>query len=255
MKQSLLYKTLPTKANITQRSEKKMKKNVFVNDIFSVAFGFVVIGFMTLTGCPNDTGKMSVTTPQEPSSFTSVADFGAWLSQQSANTAARAYTVKLNVNSLGGDVRTSGSVGYILSTYNDLPPSRTSTRYVILDLSGSALTSIDTQAFESCCGLTGVIIPSSVTEIKSSAFNRCYSLTSVTIPSSVAILGDWVFGNNDKLTSVTFKGTIPAADFSSMGSFFGDLRAKFYAANPTNGTPGTYTTTAPVGASSVWTKR
>jgi len=34
----------------------------------------------------------------------------------------------------------------------------------------------------------------------------------------------------------------------------GDLRDKFYATNPTNGTPGTYTTTAPVGESSVWTK-
>ena len=29
--------------------------------------------------------------------------------------------------------------------------------------------------------------------------------------------------------------------------FDGDLRAKFYATNPTNGTPGTYTTAAPVG--------
>jgi hypothetical protein len=34
----------------------------------------------------------------------------------------------------------------------------------------------------------------------------------------------------------------------------GDLRTKFYATNSTNGTPGTYTTTAPVNSSSVWTK-
>jgi hypothetical protein len=33
------------------------------------------------------------------------------------------------------------------------------------------------------------------------------------------------------------------------------LRDKFYATNSTNGTPGTYTTTAPVSASSVWTKQ
>jgi hypothetical protein len=32
------------------------------------------------------------------------------------------------------------------------------------------------------------------------------------------------------------------------------LRAKFYATDATNGTPGTYTTTAPVGNSSVWTR-
>jgi len=35
----------------------------------------------------------------------------------------------------------------------------------------------------------------------------------------------------------------------------GDLRDKFYAANPANGTPGTYTTTAPVDDESVWTKQ
>jgi hypothetical protein len=33
------------------------------------------------------------------------------------------------------------------------------------------------------------------------------------------------------------------------------LRAKFYASNSTNGTPGIYTTTAPVSSSSVWTKQ
>jgi len=33
------------------------------------------------------------------------------------------------------------------------------------------------------------------------------------------------------------------------------LRAKFYATNPANGTPGTYITTTPVSSNSVWTKQ
>jgi hypothetical protein len=33
------------------------------------------------------------------------------------------------------------------------------------------------------------------------------------------------------------------------------LREKFYATDPINGTAGTYTTTAPVGSSSVWEKQ
>jgi len=37
--------------------------------------------------------------------------------------------------------------------------------------------------------------------------------------------------------------------------FPGDLRDKFYATDADNGTPGTYTTTAPVGDDSVWTKQ
>jgi hypothetical protein len=33
------------------------------------------------------------------------------------------------------------------------------------------------------------------------------------------------------------------------------LRTKFYATDATNGTPGTYTTTAPVSSSPVWTRQ
>jgi len=43
--------------------------------------------------------------------------------------------------------------------------------------------------------------------------------------------------------------------FSNTTPFLGDLRDKFYATDPTNGTPGMYTTTAPVGNTSVWTKQ
>jgi hypothetical protein len=37
--------------------------------------------------------------------------------------------------------------------------------------------------------------------------------------------------------------------------FNGDIRDKFYATNASNGTPGTYTTTAPVSGNSVWTRQ
>ena len=256
-----------------------MKKNVFVYGIFTALF-IIALAF---TACPqpaddssggssgnssdNSSGNSSNnpssgnTSANPPVTITGIANLGTYLSAQPGNTAAAAYTVKLNVDDLGGDVRTAGSVGYIMSSYNPpLPPpptlpARTSTKYVNLDLSGSTITCIDGEAFQSCYGLTGVIIPNTVTEIKGSAFNRCYSLSSVIIPGSVAILGDWAFGNNENLSSVTFQGTIPAADFGTTGVFLGDLRDKFYAANAANGTPGTYTTTTPVSASSVWAKQ
>jgi hypothetical protein len=265
----------------------------------------------TCTHNTSHTRTRSITT----ATFTDINDFETYFSGLDDNTAAGAYTVKLNVNSLG-NVNTTGSVGAILKD--------NSAKYVSLDLSGSVITGIEDNAFlsctnlisvnipnnvtsigerafdgctglasvnipngvtsigsnafnrcisltsinipnsvtsigiaafQSCAGLTSITIPSSITGIAGSAFNRCTSLTSVTIPSSVKSIGDWSFGNNTNLTSVTFQGTIPAADFNSIGSFFGDLRDKFYATNSTNGTPGTYTTTAPVSASSVWTKQ
>jgi hypothetical protein len=254
------------------------------------------------------------TLPITAATFTDITDLETYLSGLSDNTAATAYTVKLNVNNLGS-ANVTGSVGAILRD------NSASAKYVSLDLSGSTITGIEDSAFQSCTNLTSVNIPdsvtsigdnafngctsltsvnipngvteigtytfnrctsltsvnipnsvnsigiaafqscaglisinipSSVTEIKGSVFNRCTGLTSVTIPGSVKSIGDWSFGNNTNLVSVTFQGTIPSADFNSMGSFFGDLRDVFYATNSTNGTPGTYTTTSPVSASSVW---
>jgi len=112
-------------------------------------------------------------------------------------------------------------------------------------------------------GISGsVIIPAGVTFIGPYVFS-CPGLTSVTIPSSVEMIFMMAFTNCSGLTSVTFGGTIASSRFGlgigglppGFPSFLGDLRAKFYATDSTNGTPGTYTTTAPVNSYSVWTKQ
>jgi len=99
---------------------------------------------------------------------------------------------------------------------------------------------------------TAFTIPDSVTGIGKSAFLGCTNLASVTIPDSVTDIGLAAFGYCTSLTSVTFQGTITSGNFSPYSAFYGDLRTKYLA---TNGGIGTYTTTAPVGESSVWTKR
>ena len=62
----------------------------------------------------------------------------------------------------------------IPSTYNGLP-----------------VTSIGSQAFQSCSGLSSITIGDSVTSIGDYAFYNCSSLSSITIPDSDI---DWISG-------------------------------------------------------------
>ncbi|MDR2716603.1 MAG: leucine-rich repeat domain-containing protein [Treponema sp.] len=127
----------------------------------------------------------------------------------------------------------------------------------------NSVTSIGNGAFRNCTSLTSVTIPNSITSINNGTFIDCTSLTSVTIPNSVTSIGNDAFRNCTSLTSVTFQGTIPLGGFNYMAFCYlvedgynsGDLHTKFYATDATNGTPGRYTTTAPVSDSSVWTRQ
>jgi hypothetical protein len=138
-----------------------------------------------------------------------IAAFKTWLDAQSANTEATAYNVKLNVGDLGGGSTTAGSLGNALYT------NRSPAKYVNLDLSGSAITSIERRAFGDCY-LTSVTIPNSVTSIGDAAFGNCYSLTSVTIPNNVTTIGQQAFYGCTRITSVT----IPAGVTSIRGAAF-----------------------------------
>jgi len=113
-------------------------------------------------------------------------------------------------------------------------------------------------AFQLCDALTSVTIENGVTRIGETAFNGCNSLPGIIIPPSVTHIGNAAFANCvPSLASVTFQGTIAPANISrsafgtpAAGNSIGDLRDKYPA-----GGPGTYTTSAPVSNSSVWTKQ
>jgi len=114
----------------------------------------------------------------------------------------------------------------------------------------SSVTSIDAYAFRNF-SITSIIIPDTVTDIGHMVFQNCTRLASATIGSGVTSISDGFFYNCTNLTSVTIKGTITESNISTDSTGFpGDLRAKYLA-----GGPGTYTTTAPVSNTSVWTKQ
>ena len=64
---------------------------------------------------------------------------------------------------------------------------------VIYDGNTYRVSSIGERAFESCKGLTSIIIPKSVTSIGRCAFQSCSSLTTIIIPESVISIGDYAF--------------------------------------------------------------
>jgi len=182
--------------------------------------------------------------------FTSVAALDTWLTSQPANTTATAYTIILNID----DETDFTNLG---TTLNAAP-----NKYVYLNLSGSTVITIPSATFYNCANLAGITIPNSVTSIGWAAFGICTSLTSVTIPDSVTSIDNFAFAGCTSLASVTFDATITSGNFGKWNQytnewnspFDGNLLDKFYETDAAKGTPGTYTTTAPVSNASVWTK-
>ena len=65
-----------------------------------------------------------------------------------------------------------------------------------------SVTSIGSNAFYNCSGLTSVTIPNSVTSIGTGAFYGCSGLTSVTIGNSVTEIGRYAFSGCSGLTTI-----------------------------------------------------
>jgi len=72
----------------------------------------------------------------------------------------------------------------------------------------NSVTSIGAGAFATCAGLTSMTLGNSVTNIGSSAFFRCPGLTSVTIPDSVTSIGSSAFDGCTNLTRVTIPNSV-----------------------------------------------
>ena len=77
------------------------------------------------------------------------------------------------------------------------------------------VTSIGSEAFYYCKGLTSVTIGNSVTSIGEWAFAHCTGLTSVTIPNSVTSIGNYAFYNCSGLTSVTIGNSVTSIGYNA----------------------------------------
>jgi len=80
-----------------------------------------------------------------------------------------------------------------------------SNRYVSLNLTGNALTTV---TFGSCKRLVGITLPSGVTTIAKSAFMGCTELTSITLPNTVTSIETLAFYGCTELTSITIPNKV-----------------------------------------------
>jgi hypothetical protein len=172
--------------------------------------------------------------------FTTVAGLDTWLSLQSANTPATAYTISLNA----ADITTPDSLKTTLDS--------AAGKYVYLDLSGSTFTAIAANDLR-CNTITGITLPKSVTGIANRALSGCKDLVEInvdpantafssqggilydkaktrlilyppiktgaafTIPNTVTIIGDSAFGS-ENLTTITIPGSVTSIeDFAFSG--------------------------------------
>ena len=99
------------------------------------------------------------------------------------------------------------------NTSNELSSGETKPSYLSNNAMTEAyirdcVTSIGSDAFKNCSGLTSVTIPNSVTSIGYDVFNGCTSLTEVTIPNSVTSIGSSAFMECTSLASVTIPDSV-----------------------------------------------
>jgi hypothetical protein len=73
--------------------------------------------------------------------------------------------------------------------------------HAMVPLDEPEVASVGRGAFEGCCNLVSVAIPSSVTRIDDLAFNACSSLAQVVAPASIRSIGNSAFGCCTSLTS------------------------------------------------------
>ena len=110
-----------------------------------------------------------------------------------------------------------GSVGVNGDLTSDSYDGITKTDIVSVEITGTDVTSIRNNAFDTCTNLTSITLPTSLVNIGHEAFSVCSNLTSITIPDSVTNIGVNVFQFCSSLATVYMSATVATALDVSFG--------------------------------------
>jgi len=150
-----------------------------------VSIVFVTIFVFTAATCFGQSGGQTINSPEALKTY---------LDKQPANSPDKPIRVSMGAN--------APMLPKIVEAIN------ASGKYVSLNLTGNALTTIPDKAFMDCETLAGITIPDSVTSIGDNAFSGCTSLTSITIPDNVTRIVWGAFSYCTGLTSITIPDSI-----------------------------------------------
>ena len=129
------------------------------------------------------------------------ADYWKDFKTISANTPAQEFTDEQGVKY----TLTSNGNAYTVSGHTDACAGDV---IIPATLNGCSVTSISDNAFNSCYGMTSIVIPNSVTNIGIRAFEWCDGMKSVSIPNTVTTIGEQTFRHCEALTSVDIPNSV-----------------------------------------------
>jgi len=104
--------------------------------------------------------------------------------------------------------------------YSDLRPFSYCNNLSSVTFNGSALTVLETGAFEGCGKLTEITLPEGITVINTDVFKDCSALEKIVLPSTLKTIGESVFENCVALQNIVIPDAVTAiyAAFSGCSS-------------------------------------
>ena len=156
-----------------------------------------------------ETGVMTITGSGAMSSFESQLD-RPWYDHR---TSIKSVVIEEGITLIGTQAfygcQNLKSVSFPSTLTYIATEAFSSTALTDVDLSDTAVRTIESGAFSGCASLVSVSLPESLTTIEGEAFSGCNALTAIHIPKNVKKIGTEVFRNCYTLTSLTVDADNP----------------------------------------------